>query len=76
MQVVRMGTLYEPGIQSLGEDLLKYTVQMATWPQFSSTNRAEAVAFVRGSGLDVAMELFGLPIDPEHFRWTFFRHAS
>ena len=71
MPYAKLGTLYEPGLQDLAVELLKYEVRMATWKRTSEERRAEAFAFLKGSGLELVLETFGLPIEPQNFRSAF-----
>ena len=71
MRYVRIGTLYEPGVHDLGVELLRYEVHMATWKRTTAERRQEALAFIRGSGLEAVIETFGLPLEAVNFRNAF-----
>ena len=77
--LVMMGTRYEPGLRSLGMDMLREPLRLAAQalistytPSYRAESLAQAVAFVRGSGLELVIETFGLSLDPEDLRNTFF----
>lgn len=76
MRYVRVGTLYEAGLQELAVALLKHEVRAATWSQISLDRRQEALAFIRGSGLETVLELFDLPTTADAFRTNFARCLS
>lgn len=71
MRYVRIGTQYEPGLQELAVELLRTEVHAAIWKQSNPKRQAEALAFIKGSGLETVIEVFGLPIEPANFRNAF-----
>lgn len=76
MRYVRIGTQYEPGLQDLAVELLKYEVRMATWKRTSPERQQEAIAFIKGSGLEAVIEIFGLPVESKNFRNAFTQCVS
>ena len=82
MNYAKVGTLYDIGLERLGIEFLKQEVKMASkglllagTPVQLACAIEESIAFLRGSGLDYAVEAYGLQIDPRRFREVFFTWA-
>ena len=71
MRYVRIGTLYEPGLQELAVELLRCEVRTVTWKRSSEVHKQEALAFLQGSGLEAVIQIFGLPVEAVNFRNAF-----
>ena len=86
-QYAKAGTLYEIGLQQLGQAMVQDSLRWAavvlahaTTPTYVRSRYGEeyheamreAIAFLRGSGLEVVIETFGLPLDAQELRHTFY----
>lgn len=76
---LRTTTNYEQIMERLGTAVLKeelrsaaYAFLHATTPTYRAKELAEAMAFISGSGLNIIIDSFGIDVDPEKFRTTFF----
>lgn len=74
----KAGTLYEIGLVSLGEAILKEGFRHAArvfLKQDSTIAVQQSVLFIRGSGVEATIATFGLSYDAERLRDTFFQWA-
>lgn len=78
-EIARAGTMYEIGLQKLGEAFLTESFReaaavflRAVTQAFEAAFLSESFLFVQGSGLDVTIKTFGLPYDAQDLRGTFF----
>lgn len=72
----KTGTLYEVGLYSLGESLIKFAFREASaalWNGATSFEVRQSLAFIRGSGLETVIEDYGLALDPDKLRETFYQ---
>lgn len=73
----KAGTLYNIGLQELGEAILQDAFRTAAKSFLATTNAWEveaipsALAFVKGSGLETIIQQFALPLDAQVLRETF-----
>ena len=68
------GTHYEVGLKAIGELLIKDAFRTVYYGQTHSVMTIEiqqAVAFLRGSGLVIAISTFGLDYSPTRLRDTY-----
>ena len=82
-RLVRAGTMYEVGLQEMGLQLIREHLReaakglvQATTPAYRAQMIQESILFVRGTGLNMAIETFGIEVDADTFRTTFFEWAA
>ena len=70
-------------LERLGTAILKhefraaaYALLYTTTPSYRAQEIAEALVFIRGSGLERVIETFALEVDANQFRETFFTWAE
>ena len=76
----KAGTHSEIGLMSIGEQLIRDAFRQASYA-FSHTVTSleqsltiqQSLLFVNGSGMEIAIEMFGLPYDGDVLRSTFQR---
>lgn len=74
----RVGTLYELGLVSIGEQIVKNAFREARMAVESTGwvrrhEAMESLAFVQGSGLEAVIRTYGLSYDATELRETFWR---
>ncbi len=76
--IARVGTLYEVGLQELGEAILRESLRDAAMvflrcvtSAFEAQIIQDSVLFVQGSGIEATITTFGLPFDAETVKGTF-----
>lgn len=75
-QYARAGTLYEIGLYSLGEAIVKHAFRDASHAflhHATSESVVQSVLFIRGSGLETTIHTFGLHLHADILRDTFHR---
>lgn len=79
INLIMAGTLsleaaHQFSVKLLGEDLqnafLYYTSSQI--PSYERQEVMNSVLFIQGSGLEIAIEMFGLPLEPNVLRETFY----
>lgn len=83
MRVAQIGSLSEANLYELGISIIREHARAAAvgliyamTPAYRAHEICESLAFFRGSGLDMVVQTFGIEIDAETFRETFYTWAD
>ena len=79
MQLAKMGTMWEVGLEEMGQAILKEHLRTASialiyamTPNYRAKQIQESLLFVSSTGLEIVIHTFGLRVDPDALREEFY----